>query len=1455
MATPRVRVVNPNAPARRQQAILMATKEARLYREKKTTFPMPPRQLLDQSTALVHAEKLAHADGIHAPSHQLCLGKLVLPFGQYEHAPFHWLVENDVGYMKYLVDKHRAEVTNPLRKAEIQNHWIKDYLVEYAESFPQVSMLLEANIDQCIYGQKGFEHQTFQEMWELYWQYSVQKARPDDFSSEQRDMIKKGYSSVCKWLHTPLNHITSVQMKRFRRFIIEKKEKEASSPMCDPSLLKDSSLSVVVKSPEEASTSTANLGEGSKESPCVSQEVLPTVCSEESASTVRAKESLPTGKSKKTKDKPHDSSNKAAPSVVKSTASLPTLKSKDSRTTESSSLVKTHISEGELSQSISPVELEGWVRLWENPNGIPEADISWLKDDQERGLFTPVQVYHDNTGKLKRRRVVKCDRMWFHPPETPGYVAGNPPTPQLFFRSRVFLWRPVGVWRYSLKCPRGDECVGKGKDVYLYKSGYYHRVRHICDVSGWYSMLTEVLCCGPCTKAARSSQGVKMGRWLAWDSKILSQLSEAHQAMFPAVLTNKRGVDRNVIRLLRDRTEGNTMVKVWRQIQENHSEEYLRRKDLYTTLLMTLVKPGGIVSALGHAFKAPPSQRELPSARLLRHAFLLAEAENVQDYRNQILSTFGMVLKMDSTKKVVKKLSGEGKGTAEWFTSIGNEYSQIVSFVLTCEESTKSLEPMCRGVVDRFQQANQPVPKIIYVDRGCCRAQGPTSVEILFQPWVDAGMVVRLDIFHWIHRFDAAVRTESHSKYATFKSALAGAVLAYNRTDLERLIEAVRAKDLATLKSLSNEDIVRLYISRQQLKHHVRRVTLGAQETFRLIHLAIEELKGPAGLDENGVSLFKTPEAIDEMWAAQQRHLECIQDPPDMYMYRVARTTTIHGVDVPYYKCLRGSNSLEGFHKALPNMIPGPHCAARPYQVYLISGIARWNSDRSSDAVFGGKGRHHRTYSAPLIHRLNTRCQQLFDETVEENFRAPADIPSNELLGLEYLFSQSTGESFSLQDIIDDGPSSEEEVVQPGQPDPDEHDEAYQSDTEARGDVLDAVLPHITLTSDETATIHPPAFEDACSPNPLPGFQKLEKFCSALVEIGLQEDKLLLTTEQRNRVLEAWNAVEEHDKQPQQFNQLYRTHWGNTLYCRTKRDDLVDAALIQRLKMAKRYAPAQQDISAQNNRLMYTLVKLLWLRSPRGSSTSPEKMAILKGYERIQHRVLVEDPVLCKAGIPLPKINIKTVRDFIHRQERLLNLHATKQPCTITKTRSISTADLPPAPLQPAVLPPPDYPLMQYVPTPSTAGTKVLKGRTDIMTPHSRPQPPVSPALLPPQDRKKRSATTRPVIAGPSKLPIMPVSQTSGIAGPSALLGLPSWAKSTQYKRKLKDYPSGLGATQSRVQTLPVCTVCDQLTQGHKKYKKKTFCPVKMMSPSKGLTNSVYDSYEHFMSVVDGLNE
>ncbi len=378
--------------------------------------------------------------------------------------------------------------------------------------------------------------------------------------------------------------------------------------------------------------------------------------------------------------------------------------------------------------------------------------------------------------------------------------------------------------------------------------------------------------------------------------------------------------------------------------------------------------------------------------------------------------------------------------------------------------------------------------------------------------------------------------------------------------------------------------------------------------------------------------------------------------------------------------------------------------------------------------------------------------------------------------------------------------------------------------------------------------------------------------------------------------------------------------------------------------MAKCYAPAQQDISAQHNRLMYTLVKLLWLGLPPSSKTkSPDKTAILKAYERIQNCVLLEDPVLSKVGIPLPKINIKTVRDFIRRQEKLINLQSTRMPsATVLKTTSISSKILPPVPCQPSVLPPPDYEPIVYEHIPSKAGTKVLKGRSDIATPApntpSQVSVPKSPlkSHIPQQKPSVLPTILSPLPAGtkvlkpapntPSQVPVpksplkshipqqkpsvlptilsplpagtkvlkpapntpsqvsvpkspltshitqqkplvlstifntlpellttttaqsfpppppplfstattttmipdtsataIPAEASSSHGDTSQRADTPVWSRATIYKRKYTDNLTTVGAKVSRVHNLPICKLCKQTTQGHKKYKQKDF--------------------------------
>ncbi|XP_026122189.1 uncharacterized protein LOC113105367 [Carassius auratus] len=150
------------------------------------------------------------------------------------------------------------------------------------------------------------------------------------------------------------------------------------------------------------------------------------------------------------------------------------------------------------------VTLEGWHNMWESgPNGLTRADITWLKEDAERGLFPRAMSYKDKHGSTRWRKVLKDNRKWFHPPEFPGVMEGKVPSEDSFFQSSVFSG--VIVRRYSLRCPRSYCPACSSQKAFLYRCGYSKTVRQICHMSGWYSMLTEVLACNACRKVAKES--------------------------------------------------------------------------------------------------------------------------------------------------------------------------------------------------------------------------------------------------------------------------------------------------------------------------------------------------------------------------------------------------------------------------------------------------------------------------------------------------------------------------------------------------------------------------------------------------------------------------------------------------------------------------------------------------------------------------------------------------------------------------------------------------------------------------------------------------------------------------------------------------------------------------------------------------------------------------------------
>ena len=776
--------------------------------------------------------------------------------------------------------------------------------------------------------------------------------------------------------------------------------------------------------------------------------------------------------------------------------------------------------------------------------------------------------------------------------------------------------------------------------------------------------------------------------------------------------------------------------------------------------------------------------------------------------------------------------------------------------VITCEESLDKMRPMAEGLMERYRRAGEAPPELMYVDRGCCRVHGVSHLEQLFSEWADSGMMVRLDIFHWIHRFDAAVRTDHHPKYALFKSALSAAVFSYNKDDMALLIQAIRAGHHSKYESLSDDQIIEMHVSKNDLKHYVRRITVGALETFARVQNAINILKGPAGMDENQVHLFKDAAAIDHVWENQQKHLECLQDPPGRDMYTITKYITRNGVRLPHYSTVRGSNSLEGFHSFLPSMIPGPHCAAVPFQVYLLSGIARWNSDRESASVKGQKGRKHMVYVSPLIDRLNQRCQDLFGEVEESNYRPP--VPAgDERIGLEYLFSQSS-ETFSAPDHY----AQTRETLQAAEDDDDEvvadevvadtegsleNDVGYNSDSES--DNLTPLKKGLHLTDLVVAPELDPCVEDVCGPSHLPGYQHVEDLSAVLVEIALEEGKLSIDEATRQRVISCWNKLDLHDRSIQQFDSLYSARWGNALFGRTKGDPS-ESSLVQKLKFSKRYSAAHL-LDSRKNRLMYCIIKQLWLHPDCGGKArgTPQKHRITTMYQRVQQRVTVDDPELSKLGIPILKVNSKCVAEFIRRQEALSATNVTDQGLSVLRRhQSVASSSQPPAAELPDERPHTARPQVQYLVTPSLAGTRKLKQRLDHFTLPIQPsltpilvaaaapptQPPLAPILTATAGLQPTFTLMQP--------PATPSTSTAAVPQPQVS------ARSTFYKTK-KALRSGTGR-QSTVR-LYTCVLCGQSTQGHKKYRKKTYCEKSQSSTSKELSGRTFETFTDFQKAVD----
>jgi hypothetical protein len=157
----------------------------------------------------------------------------------------------------------------------------------------------------------------------------------------------------------------------------------------------------------------------------------------------------------------------------------------------------------------SPVVLEGWQKFWEEPQpgqtlGIPPANIKWLKEGMEHGLYERVKPFKNSKGEVIVKRILH-NKMEFYPPPIPSSIKGAVPNMLAFFTTPVFFWRPVGVMEVKISCPNSNCPAPPGS--FLSRRGFSTSARHVCSTKNYYTLLTERLQCSHCEKLRLTAGG------------------------------------------------------------------------------------------------------------------------------------------------------------------------------------------------------------------------------------------------------------------------------------------------------------------------------------------------------------------------------------------------------------------------------------------------------------------------------------------------------------------------------------------------------------------------------------------------------------------------------------------------------------------------------------------------------------------------------------------------------------------------------------------------------------------------------------------------------------------------------------------------------------------------------------------------------------------------------------
>ena len=276
-----------------------------------------------------------------------------------------------------------------------------------------------------------------------------------------------------------------------------------------------------------------------------------------------------------------------------------------------------------------------------------------------------------------------------------------------------------------------------------------------------------------------------------------------------------------------------------------------------------------------------------------------------------------------------------------------------------------------------------------------------------------------------MRRLARGCTNESHPLYGLFMGQLSNAIFEWDEQDYTLLKEAKRAEMVASGIPQPSGSAVIKAITKDEMAKHCRRRTRGQSTTGKIEDLL---LSLTSATDTLGVPVLG--EDMKLIWEEEKKHVPCFQDPPNIQLYTKTGSIKKGGVELPVFRCARGSTSLESFHLHLNRFIPGTAANALHFQAYLLDGVTRWNEDRGTASITSG-GDGVRSFDTRLKAKVEDLAMTIHGRSPFSSFSLPSDY-TGELFGVAYLYAQSgrqlVSDKTDLDKDIDEGFSDDSDL-------------------------------------------------------------------------------------------------------------------------------------------------------------------------------------------------------------------------------------------------------------------------------------------------------------------------------------------------------------------------------------------------------------------------------------------